>query len=187
MRRIAEPAIEPITAAEVDAYLRGNGNLIGEVDGFISAAVRYFETTCGVSLITQTWLIDVPKGRAIDIPWWDGLREGSLKQFETVTRSYKLPYGPIQRVTEIDGQAASGVQLRGDSAQLPSSAESVQYVAGYGDAATDVPADIRHCLKQLAGHWYENRELTKTQSDEFQAATPVHLISLMNRHKRHGL
>ena len=34
----------------------------------------------------------------------------------------------------------------------------IEYVMGYGDAATDVPETIRHALLMLIGHYYENRE-----------------------------
>ena len=34
----------------------------------------------------------------------------------------------------------------------------IEYVIGYGDAATDVPETIRHALLMLVAHYYENRE-----------------------------
>ena len=30
--------------------------------------------------------------------------------------------------------------------------------AGYGDEASDVPAPIRHAIKLLVAHWFEQRE-----------------------------
>lgn len=35
----------------------------------------------------------------------------------------------------------------------------IDYVAGYGANASDVPAPIKLAIKQLALHWYENREM----------------------------
>ncbi|MEA2905555.1 MAG: hypothetical protein QOI12_2942, partial [Alphaproteobacteria bacterium] len=31
--------------------------------------------------------------------------------------------------------------------------------AGYGDAPSDVPADLRQAIRSLVAHWYENRGL----------------------------
>jgi uncharacterized phiE125 gp8 family phage protein len=59
----------------------------------------------------------------------------------------------------------------------------VVYVAGFGDAATDIPSPLRTATKMLAAHWYENREFTKTQSDQNQAVAPVHLQSILNRYR----
>jgi uncharacterized phiE125 gp8 family phage protein len=33
----------------------------------------------------------------------------------------------------------------------------IQFVCGYGDAATDVPASVRAAMKLMIAHWYENR------------------------------
>jgi len=38
----------------------------------------------------------------------------------------------------------------------------IEYVAGYGDNSTSVPAPIRHAMVLMIGHWYENREDTIT-------------------------
>jgi len=35
----------------------------------------------------------------------------------------------------------------------------VDFTAGYGDEADDVPGPIRHALKLLVAHWFERREV----------------------------
>jgi uncharacterized phiE125 gp8 family phage protein len=35
----------------------------------------------------------------------------------------------------------------------------VDFTAGYGDEADDVPGPIRHALKILVAHWFERREV----------------------------
>jgi len=37
-------------------------------------------------------------------------------------------------------------------------AVEIDYTAGYGSAATDVPAGLRQAMLSLVGHWFENRE-----------------------------
>ena len=34
----------------------------------------------------------------------------------------------------------------------------IQFTAGFGAAATDVPAPLRQAILLLVAHWYENRE-----------------------------
>jgi len=43
-------------------------------------------------------------------------------------------------------------------------AYEVQYVAGYGSSASDVPTPIIHAIKLLATHLYENREIVTSMS-----------------------
>jgi uncharacterized phiE125 gp8 family phage protein len=35
---------------------------------------------------------------------------------------------------------------------------TVTYVAGYGDASTDIPEGIRQAVRMMVAHFYENRE-----------------------------
>ena len=42
-------------------------------------------------------------------------------------------------------------------AMRANNAIEVVYVAGYGDAATDVPAPLKRAVKQLAGYLYAHR------------------------------
>jgi uncharacterized phiE125 gp8 family phage protein len=34
----------------------------------------------------------------------------------------------------------------------------VAFTAGYGDEASDVPEPLRHAIKLLVAHWFEQRE-----------------------------
>lgn len=59
-------------------------------------------------------------------------------------------------------------------------AVTVTYIAGYGAAAANVPAEIKHAAKMLIGDWYFNRE-TSTIGE---APMPVGVMSLLRRFKR---
>ena len=93
-----------------------------------------------------------------------------------------VPLGPVQVVTSIaylDPQGASQalptsayiVAHQRDLAVITPAyggswpptrpqldAVTISFVAGYGDAPEDVPADLRHAAFLLLGHFYENRE-----------------------------
>jgi uncharacterized phiE125 gp8 family phage protein len=46
----------------------------------------------------------------------------------------------------------------------PTNAVVVQFTAGYGDAADDVPQRVKQAMLLLIGHWYEHREAVLTGS-----------------------
>lgn len=205
------PAVEPVTSAELDAHLRGDGVLESVeptlLTEMVVAAREFVELHTRRALITQTWtmfLDTLPQGQN-DLGWWDGIREGS--QTSGDARSIKLPIGDLQSVTSISTFSSDNTETTfADTNYFLNTNETpgevvlnegvvwptftrnrmgikVVYVAGYGDAGTDVPGALRMAIKQLAAHWYENRELVKTQSDQNQAMAPMHVLSIINRYK----
>lgn len=212
-KRTTDPAVEPVTVADMDDFLRGDDVLEAEdgslIESIITAARMYVEDFTRRPLITQTWTMYLdawPRESNVEgMGWWDGVREGSIYAGEK--RYIELPLEPIQSITSVstyDGDGAATVFSSSnyflDSGSSPSrlclnngvvwptptrnlNGIEIVYVAGYGDAATDVPAPLRQVIKQLATHWYQNREFTKTQSDMNQASSPLHVQSLLNRYK----
>jgi hypothetical protein len=205
------PTTEIATTAQMDTFLRGDGAL-DSVDSdlltsLIQSAREYIELHTGRALITQTWtmFMDAFPKTEDSLGWWDGVRIGSITQGDA--RSFELPIGPLQSVTSISTFDNDNTETTFDAdhyflntAQTPGEVilntgatwpvftrnrqgVKVVYVAGYGDLVTDVPSPLRTATKQLAAHWYENREFTKTQSDMNQAVAPVHLQSIINRYK----
>lgn len=214
-KRTTDPAVEPVTVAEMDQFLRGD-NVIESVDGtlvesLIVAAREYVEEFTRRALITQTWTMYMDRWPQTQDPlgWWDGVREGSISSGDA--RSLTLPIGPLQSVKSIktfdqdnnetlfpdtnyflNTTATPGEVILNTGVVWPTFTRNrmgieVVYVAGYGDAATDVPSPLRMAIKQLVTHWYEDREFTKTQSDQNQAIAPLHVQSILNRYKVHRL
>lgn len=163
---VTDATVEPILA---DMELKNHLHIDHEdendlLDGLIVAARKYFEEATRRALITQTWrytLDDWPAGRII-----------------------KLPRPPLQSVTSIDyldedgnsttwatsnyivdtdgGRISLAANKDWPTADLyPVGAIRITFVAGYTSASA-VPKQMRHCLKLLIGHWYENREGTVT-------------------------
>lgn len=210
-QRTTDPATEPATVSEVDKFLRGD-EVLESVDGdliesLITAAREYVEEYTRRALITQTWTMFMDAFPQVQDPlgWWDGVREGSITMGQA--RAFELPIGPLQSVTQISTFdddntetvfAASNYFL--NTTKTPGevilntgvtwpvftrnrNGIKVEYVAGYGDLATDVPSALRTAVKMMATHWYENREFTKTQSDMNQAPAPIHIQSILNRYR----
>jgi len=135
--------------------------------GFIKAAREYSESYQNRAFITQTWelLLDefpdspfqlpLPPLQSVEsIKYYD--KEGNESSIDTAdyevdTESYK------GRVALAYGKSWPSVTLR------PMNGVVMQFKAGYGDAAANVPELVRLAIKVLAGHMYENREATDTK------------------------
>lgn len=176
----AVPGLEPITTAEAKNYLRLDADLTQDdslIGVLISAARAYAESYCNRSFITQGWqlLLDsFPSPQAFGVPWgqtWSipanaiQLERGPVLTLDSIkyrdmggtlqtmaSSLYTLDASsPMPRVTPVFG-AVWPVSLP----QI--GAVQVNYTAGYGAAATDVPAGIRQWLLLRVSTLYRNRE-----------------------------
>lgn len=159
--RLNDPAIEPVAVEEMRAHLRLNGSEEdSSLSGFLKAARTHIEQATRRALISQSWRL-----------YLDGWPVG---------RIVRLPVSPVQSVDQItvydrDGNAS---QLQSSDWQLDRStqpervkiklgvglpasdmmAAEIDFTAGYGAAASDVPENFRQAVRLLAGHWFEHRE-----------------------------
>jgi uncharacterized phiE125 gp8 family phage protein len=159
----AGPAAEPISLAEAKAHLRvtasGEDTLISSL---IITSCLHVEAALGLALITQSWSM-------------------FLDAWPAATR-VRLPLRPVQSITAVrlyaadesvetlapetyllDGTGVPPRLVRRGALAWPAprreaNAIEIAFVAGYGDAAADVPAPIRQAILLLIAHWYEHRE-----------------------------
>ena len=135
------------------------------ITDLITSARRVVERHSRRSLITQTWEVAMNS-----FPYCDVI---------------KLPYPPLQSVTSVtyydtDGTGATftsddyyvdtyaepGTISLGYSKQWPTTTLRptngviIEYVTGFGDAATDVPDEYKQAIKILGAELYEHREAT---------------------------
>lgn len=163
LKPTVEPAIEPVTLAEVKNHLRISGDADdSELTKLIKAARINVEHEQKRQLITATWeheLDEFPAGEIV------------------------IPHPPLITITSISYEdlagdtqtwAASNYQvdtagLRGSVRPVPSgtypsteadrkNAVTITYTAGYGTAASDVPETTRLAIMMLVAHWFENPE-----------------------------
>jgi hypothetical protein len=132
---IAPPGEEPVTLAEAKAFCRIDGD--GDdalVSALIAAARLQVESLSGRALVTQTWRLTLE-----DVP---GL---------------VVPLPVIPAIALVD--APDGATLVGDAVLLaePAATLTLDYTAGYGDAAA-VPADLKQALLLLVAYWFEYRD-----------------------------
>lgn len=143
----SSPDASPIDYASLVIWLRlDNNDERSLIEDLIDAAVEFAEQSMGTSLITRTI---------------------TAKYYEA--EPIYLPRGPVQSITSIqdkDGHDITDYDLQGfgraDYIKINSMSGgypvTVEYEAGYGDDAADVPADIRSALRAHVGTLYKYRE-----------------------------
>lgn len=166
-RLITGPAVEPVTVDDVKTHLRidfdhDNPYLADLISWKREGLERNYLNS---ALITQTWELVL-----------DAFPGGDV---------IKLPYPPLQSVTSVTytdeddvDTVYSSANYRVDTDSFPGrivlkTGQSwpsttlkefgglvIRFVAGYGDAKTDVPGPIKRALLLLLGDAYENREDT---------------------------
>jgi uncharacterized phiE125 gp8 family phage protein len=159
----AGPAAEPISLAEAKAHLRIDGNdedaLLASL---ITAARMAVERTLSLALITESWSLYLdgwPRSGTIVLP---------IQPAQAVTAV--RVYDPDDEPATVNSETYS-VDVLSEPARLVLSAGAVQlsparllnafevaFTAGYGDEASDVPEPLRHAIKLLVAHWFEQRE-----------------------------
>lgn len=161
---VTPPATEPVSTADIKTHLRIDHS---DEDSYLatlgSVARRHVEQITWRALITQTWRM-------------------SLREFPCSDSPIVVPRAPLQSVTSISYTDDAGGSQTWDAADYdvdtvvtpgtiepgwgesyPSTREEpgavlVTYVAGFGDSASDVPADLVHAIKILVADMYCRRE-----------------------------
>jgi|SRR6185312_7197622 len=155
------PAVEPLSLDEAKIFLRVEHNTDDQlITALIVAARLHVEAQIQAALITQSWRLTLDgwpcQGRVLVRPGplqaliaariFD--MQGHAQAFDTQAfvpdpGASTLSFMPW--VLPVPGRVAAGIEL--------------DVTAGFGDTASDVPEPLRHAVRLLAAHWYENRAL----------------------------
>ena len=161
MMLLTGPTQEPVTLAEMKAWLRVDGlDEDGLILALITSARLSLETVTGKAFITQSWrmVLDAwPDRPFIDVP---------LAPLQSIMAG---------RVYNADGStlalAASDFIVESSSQQRPRlallkrqpptframSGIEIDLIAGYGNDGSNVPEPLKLALKMLVAFWFENR------------------------------
>jgi uncharacterized phiE125 gp8 family phage protein len=173
LKRTVAPAVEPVSLSEARDQLRISTNDDDTIlAANIVAARQAVERDTRRALITQTW---------------------RLKLDEFPKKAIRLPYSPLQSVTSItyvpdgggtttwsaseydvftDDEPGLICPVFGDDwpeIRLEKRGITVTYVAGYGDSATDVPAELRQAVLLQVEMLYDGRPMFGTTSPIVEA------------------
>ena len=167
--RTSNPSVEPISLSLAKQHLRLPDSEDEDelIQIYITAARTYAEQFMNRAIIKQTWKLYLDElAEKIVLPMADLITVSSFKIIDedgdeiTVdssdylvnTASFKgcvvFKEDKLSEYEVYELQEVNGVEI--------------QFDAGYGEAADDVPAHIRQGLLLLIGHLYENRENSTT-------------------------
>lgn len=166
-----QPTSEPITTADAKTHLRVD---ISDDDQYIAALIRAArqscENYCARAFITQT--------RQTILDSFYSCDGGDAYGQSVMLRLGRAPVISLTSITYVDMNGATQTldptKYQVDLATEPArilpvygsywpvvrpqlAAVTVTYQAGYG-AASAVPDAIKHAMRILISHWYENRE-----------------------------
>lgn len=159
---LTPPVIEPLTLVEAKAFLRVEHAEDDDVITALIAAARvHVEAMTRRALLAQTWrfVLDAWPRDGRFAPRIGALRElvaarvfeadGSVRDIDgesfVVDPAANVIAAPCFAVP-VPGRATAGIAL--------------DVLCGYGAEAGDVPADLRHAVRLLLAHWYDNRVAT---------------------------
>lgn len=178
---VTAPATEPVTVVEAKAFLRIDSSDDDTLlTSMIKVARRMAETYTRRSFITQTVRLTMDGfGDAEETPR-DGMMIAPPPHVVDGTRAVQLPRLPAQSISSVTvfgpsnadsvvDPAVYGLDTTGgrlmlnDGQSWPSdlreyAAVEIDFVAGYGDTAADVPEDIRQAILHIVAAMYESRQ-----------------------------
>jgi uncharacterized phiE125 gp8 family phage protein len=164
---ITEPAVEPVSLEDMQEHLRvetdGTNPDDDVITTLISVAREFVERFSNRALITQTWELALdafPDCDYIALPYPPLQSVTSVKYYDTdetestfSSDDYQVDtYSEPGRIVLAYGEVWPSETLRTANGVI------VRYIAGFGDAASDVQSRYKQAIKLVAAHLYENRE-----------------------------
>lgn len=176
---------------------------------YIEVAQRWIEDSLGIEMIDSTWTLSLdclPMRRG---EWWDGVREGAITELHAAQNFIELPRWPLQSLTSItffddedNGTVVPAATYYVDTATRPGRAVLrygevwptvvlrpaagivAEFVAGYGDAAADVPEPLKEAVRLMVAFLFEHRGAcdapsaytksgAKTLADNYRVRRPM--------------
>lgn len=174
------PSEEPVSLVDAKNHLRVDTDLTQDdvlINLLIGAARRYAEMYCNRSFITQQWrlvldsfpgnaMYGVPFGITFSLPGNAILIErGPVQSLDSIIYTAmdgaEVTMPAADRIAELSGGLARVTPRFGKIWPIPLpqiGAVKVNFTAGYGAMASDVPEGIRQWILLRVSSLYENRE-----------------------------
>jgi uncharacterized phiE125 gp8 family phage protein len=158
---VSGPAVEPITLAEMKAYLRVDKDDAAQDDlisGLIKAARLMIEATSRRILIEQRWRVVLdrwPRDGVVLLPLSPLIAVEAIRITDASSGVTELPNDMFEAdaLSEPPRIVVWGAPEPGKSRN----GISVELRAGYGTTPESVPATLKLAIRILVAHWFENR------------------------------
>jgi hypothetical protein len=183
---VTGPATPAVSTADAKTHLRVTSAVEDSyIDSLVMAATKKAEAFTSKRFINQTWRqsLDTLSQSMGSGPWWDGTKDGAISEMGGASELDIIPLGigPLVSITSFtyygidnvgvvwpstnyiaDTNSEIGRLIKNYGAVWPSSLRdrnsiAIDFVAGYGAAASSIPGDIIQAIKLILAHMYENR------------------------------
>jgi uncharacterized phiE125 gp8 family phage protein len=166
VRRLTQPAAEPVSLAEAKSHLRvDTADDDAYITTLIKAAREWIEEYLDRSLVYTQWQVKADLFPVeFEVPRPPIAAAGT---FTAVTLTYEATDGTTKTVASadfrVDRDATPAVVRNVYNGTWPSdavfdaNAVTLTFWAGYGADATNVPQVVKHACLYLISHWFENR------------------------------
>jgi len=158
---INPPAQEPITLAEMKAWLRLDGvDEDGLINALITSARLSVETITSQALITQSWrmvLDQWPVAPLIELTLAPLQRLSAVRIYAADGLTSNLSINDFRCEISAKQQPRLALLKRQPPPMVPISGIELDLVMGYGDDGTSVPEPLKLAIKMLVAFWFENR------------------------------
>lgn len=179
VRRLTQPAVEPVSLSEAKTHLRVDTSTDDTyITALVKAAREWVEEYLDRSLVYTQWQVKADLFPVeFEVPRPPIATAGT---FTAVTLTYESTDGTTKTVAgadyRVDRDATPAVVRNVYNGTWPSdviydaNSVTLTFWAGYGAAGASVPQTIRHAVLMLVGHMYEHRlsVLTGTISKEIE-------------------
>jgi uncharacterized phiE125 gp8 family phage protein len=181
---IAGPALEPLSLSQTKIFLKIDGTDDDDlVTTLITAARLMVEASSGRVLVSQTWrlvLDEWPYDSALRLPVAPVSSIAAARVFDAASNPQVVAANVLVLEQGNDPPLIRVVLPPPPIGRLSRGLE-IDVVAGFGPAATDVPAPLRQAVLRLVARWFENRGDVVSRDSE---ALPGEIAALIRPYKR---
>lgn len=162
-RVVTGPAVEPVTVDEVKLCTRVAHSVEDTlITQWIKAARKMAEEYQHRTYIQQTYILtfdDYPD-RCIDIPQPPLVSVDSVKYYGTDNTEYDFDSSNyfVDLTSEVGRLALNYNTLWPTTTLRPTNGVIINFTAGYGATADDVPDSVKNAIYLYCTHMYENRD-----------------------------
>jgi uncharacterized phiE125 gp8 family phage protein len=183
LKRIIEPATEPITLAEAKAHLRISHDAEDDlISALIASARDLCEQETGRALLPQTWRKTYDNfPDVIELAILPVISVSSFEYTDANGEDYALlPVGYALDNASNDRSAwlVPAAGYRWPYTYQGINGVRVEFISGYANAAS-VPAALRQWMLLQIGHWHKNRESVA----DWQTSKLQYVDGLLNPYK----
>lgn len=155
------------------------------IASLVKAARRYVESQTARSLLETTWQLSLdcfPRCNWIELRVCPVLEVLGMSYVDLSGNTQA--WGTENYLLDTDsepGRLSLAYAKTWPSIRHQPNAVQVTFKAGYGDTPASVPESLKHAMKLMIGHWYENRE--SVVSDAVPRTVPLSVDALINMHR----